>query len=144
MMNFTLYFFFSSRRRHTRWPRDWSSDVCSSDLFGKFLNTGGIGSETAADEQRLLIEPDHVTGLSSSGALDETENRHVPSRKRVRESRTFAPARDFAGLKNDGAAIGYEHRIVRVKGVQTSTVIRGKIENLGFRFRHQGNEACVI
>src|SRR5439155_10546738 len=26
------HFFFSSRRRHTRWPRDWSSDVCSSDL----------------------------------------------------------------------------------------------------------------
>src|SRR5439155_14883500 len=25
-------FFFSSRGRHTRWPRDWSSDVCSSDL----------------------------------------------------------------------------------------------------------------
>src|SRR5439155_16586709 len=25
--------FFSSRRRHTRWPRDWSSDVCSSDLL---------------------------------------------------------------------------------------------------------------
>src|SRR5207253_4002537 len=22
-----------SRRRHTRWPRDWSSDVCSSDLY---------------------------------------------------------------------------------------------------------------
>src|SRR5690625_6006798 len=27
-----IIFFFSSRRRHTRWPRDWSSDVCSSDL----------------------------------------------------------------------------------------------------------------
>src|SRR5439155_11122070 len=26
------FFFFSSRRRHTRWPRDWSSDVCSCDL----------------------------------------------------------------------------------------------------------------
>src|SRR6266481_8200209 len=26
-------FFFSSRRRHTRWNCDWSSDVCSSDLF---------------------------------------------------------------------------------------------------------------
>src|SRR5437870_9312662 len=26
-------FFFSSRRRHTRWPRDWISDVCSSDLI---------------------------------------------------------------------------------------------------------------
>src|SRR6266508_5667141 len=31
--NNIFYFFFSSRRRHTRWPRDWSSDVCSSDLF---------------------------------------------------------------------------------------------------------------
>src|SRR5690606_39922840 len=27
-------FFFSSRRRHTRFSRDWSSDVCSSDLIG--------------------------------------------------------------------------------------------------------------
>src|SRR5438445_13118576 len=27
-------FFFSSRRRHTRYWRDWSSDVCSSDLTG--------------------------------------------------------------------------------------------------------------
>src|SRR5690625_7958518 len=30
-----IIFFFSSRRRHTRWPRDWSSDVCSSDLTCK-------------------------------------------------------------------------------------------------------------
>src|SRR5207253_7913061 len=29
----SFVFFFSSRRRHTRWPRDWSSDVCSSDLL---------------------------------------------------------------------------------------------------------------
>src|SRR5271166_4938305 len=38
------FFFFSSRRRHTRWPRDWSSDVCSSDL----LAAGG-GTGLAAD-----------------------------------------------------------------------------------------------
>src|SRR5690348_17910248 len=29
------FFFFSSRRRHTRWTGDWSSDVCSSDLCGR-------------------------------------------------------------------------------------------------------------
>src|SRR5205809_2992430 len=29
---FFFFFFFSSRRRHTRCSRDWSSDVCSSDL----------------------------------------------------------------------------------------------------------------
>src|SRR5690606_40262053 len=33
MFLFFLFFFFSSRRRHTRFSRDWSSDVCSSDLF---------------------------------------------------------------------------------------------------------------
>src|SRR5215813_5087535 len=31
-MLFFFFFFFSSRRRHTRCGRDWSSDVCSSDL----------------------------------------------------------------------------------------------------------------
>src|SRR6266496_5936321 len=31
---FSFFFFFSSRRRHTRSLRDWSSDVCSSDLLG--------------------------------------------------------------------------------------------------------------
>src|SRR2546429_10027910 len=31
---YSLFFFFSSRRRHTRCSRDWSSDVCSSDLAG--------------------------------------------------------------------------------------------------------------
>src|SRR5215510_6552316 len=41
-------FFFSSRRRHTRWPRDWSSDVCSSDLErGK-----GVGRLPGREPQR--------------------------------------------------------------------------------------------
>src|SRR5699024_12592109 len=33
----TTDFFFSSRRRHTRSKRDWSSDVCSSDLCGSLV-----------------------------------------------------------------------------------------------------------
>src|SRR5690625_6315231 len=36
-------FFFSSRRRHTRWPRDWSSDVCSSDLTAHFWKESNMG-----------------------------------------------------------------------------------------------------
>src|SRR3989454_8467070 len=61
-----VFFFFSSRRRHTRLQGDWSSDVCSSDLgvrahFGSaMLRTGGLkgfadgslGSTTA-----LFFEP---------------------------------------------------------------------------------------
>src|SRR3989440_12755403 len=41
-----LFFFFSSRRRHTRSDRDWSSDVCSSDLAGlaaKMINQLVVG-----------------------------------------------------------------------------------------------------
>src|SRR2546429_3467206 len=34
-------FFFSSRRRHTRCSRDWSSDVCSSDLIRYFIHFHG-------------------------------------------------------------------------------------------------------
>src|SRR5207302_2888531 len=33
---FFFFFFFSSRRRHTRFSRDWSSDVCSSDLMAPY------------------------------------------------------------------------------------------------------------
>src|SRR5437868_14865056 len=33
-----FFFFFSSRRRHTISKRDWSSDVCSSDLFDMHFN----------------------------------------------------------------------------------------------------------
>src|SRR5699024_11858503 len=40
------FFFFSSRRRHTRSKRDWSSDVCSSDLMlvwnGEHYNLGNV------------------------------------------------------------------------------------------------------
>src|SRR5256885_10383593 len=35
-----MYFFFSSRRRHTRLQGDWSSDVCSSDLPDPFIAHG--------------------------------------------------------------------------------------------------------
>src|SRR5437764_3740715 len=35
LLNNFLHFFFSSRRRHTRYIGDWSSDVCSSDLYFK-------------------------------------------------------------------------------------------------------------
>src|SRR5437868_13988198 len=38
---FFFFFFFSSRRRHTRSKRDWSSDVCSSDLLAITSICGG-------------------------------------------------------------------------------------------------------
>src|SRR5690606_40731216 len=46
-------FFFSSRRRHTRFSRDWSSDVCSSDLFCPKGLPGDVGSKLFALEMHL-------------------------------------------------------------------------------------------
>src|SRR3712207_9010261 len=51
-------FFFSSRRRHTRYWRDWSSDVCSSDLEGQtardiFPEDDGI-PEVAQDDSPTM------------------------------------------------------------------------------------------
>src|SRR5690606_39615606 len=46
-------FFFSSRRRHTRFSRDWSSDVCSSDL-GKLNNTA-LHTKTDSKEWNIVF-----------------------------------------------------------------------------------------
>src|SRR5690606_39815017 len=40
-LTFLAFFFFSSRRRHTRFSRDWSSDVCSSDLSASIVAATG-------------------------------------------------------------------------------------------------------
>src|SRR5207247_7082790 len=58
-----LFFFFSSRRRHTRSTRDWSSDVCSSDLVMYAIFKSGLDGEIAQiknlrSAQRYL--PDNI------------------------------------------------------------------------------------
>src|SRR5207253_5456912 len=57
----SLWFFFSSRRRHTRWPRDWSSDVCSSDLLrgrwiGNPVGSIALGVRTAGHSYSFLAD----------------------------------------------------------------------------------------
>src|SRR3989454_8382057 len=46
---FVAFFFFSSRRRHTRLQGDWSSDVCSSDLH--------VATHRRADRRRVPLPP---------------------------------------------------------------------------------------
>src|SRR5690625_5594056 len=51
-------FFFSSSRRHTRWPRDWSSDVCSSDLLYRGqLSEAGLRGGAPVDEEGEAVVP---------------------------------------------------------------------------------------
>src|SRR5438445_2186688 len=53
-------FFFSSRRRHTRYWRDWSSDVCSSDLAGGPLKTPAP-PRPKPSRKRRASEPDAMS-----------------------------------------------------------------------------------
>src|SRR3712207_8664631 len=55
---FSLFFFFSSRRRHTRYWRDWSSDVCSSDLdIGWAWNFAGVADSAIHYWVKFLETP---------------------------------------------------------------------------------------
>ena len=58
-----FFFFFSSRRRHTRCSRDWSSDVCSSDLdelkiYGYFYERGDRTSINKRVHEAILAWED--------------------------------------------------------------------------------------
>src|SRR5438309_2542954 len=53
-------FFFSSRRRHTRWNCDWSSDVCSSDLNAALLADRRRGGEPFCEQTQHVESADQI------------------------------------------------------------------------------------
>src|SRR2546421_1338990 len=66
----TCAFFFSSRRRHTRSDRDWSSDVCSSDLVDEFYDWLVVRPVRAGSEKVLWRAVD--AGLIDGGLVNGT------------------------------------------------------------------------
>src|SRR5438876_1103459 len=60
----SVLFFFSSRRRHTRWTGDWSSDVCSSDL---------IGDRKPYNVALIVLDRDAVAALGDGAVTAEVE-----------------------------------------------------------------------
>src|SRR5690606_40331429 len=108
-------FFFSSRRRHTRFSRDWSSDVCSSDLVlamgilymllmrGSLVREGeeGKGKPAGRSTMRELIRDYRLTGRARRLALrpDRSEERRVGKRLGLR-------ARRILGAPNGSTARG--------------------------------------
>src|SRR3712207_7656039 len=91
-----MIFFFSSRRRHTRYWRDWSSDVCSSDL--------GITDFVRSDG--LVLDPRHIKTNAVAG----------PSGKAVYmtvciDPRAVVPSQPLAGeLRSEERRVGKECR----------------------------------
>src|SRR2546430_9460877 len=70
-----MILFFSSRRRHTRFDCDWSSDVCSSDLLRE-----ANGSRECAPDDRLRDEAIHLSVMPRHGLLRFARNDGYPGR----------------------------------------------------------------
>src|SRR5438270_382646 len=66
-----LCFFFSSRRRHTRFDCDWSSDVCSSDLLVFFARS-------------TSVPPTKKTSCAEAASTSRSEERRVGKESRSR------------------------------------------------------------
>src|SRR6266511_5577064 len=75
-----FFFFFSSRRRHTRFSRDWNSDVCSSDLaFAQlpsdhewcvgFHWSNGAPREMVRDALSQCEPPENLVGVVFTGSV---------------------------------------------------------------------------
>src|SRR5690625_7970885 len=98
-------FFFSSRRRHTRWPRDWSSDVCSSDL--QLLSAGILATAPDGHGSQFGVP---VEGLT---APERSEERRVGKEWRSRRGGIRQQARrlqcSIRCSRRQGASCGAGH-----------------------------------
>src|SRR5690606_22985720 len=83
-------FFFSSRRRHTRFSRDWSSDVCSSDLTPTRGRGWARTSPTPSDASTPMR-----AGVSSSPG----PNSRSPGRRSSPGARTWSPGRASTSIR---------------------------------------------
>src|SRR2546421_6992679 len=82
-------FFFSSRRRHTRSDRDWSSDVCSSDLIetqSRFVEqkNGRIGQQEERDAETLPHSAGKFLGARARGVVQSRQLEHRVARSEER------------------------------------------------------------
>src|SRR5437868_7503057 len=79
---FIFFFFFSSRRRHTRSKRDWSSDVCSSDLS---CNLSSSSKPVMSGRRKSITQQSN--GSFESKSRDRSEERRVGKECRARWAR---------------------------------------------------------
>src|SRR5260370_1521134 len=79
-VDFICFFFFSSRRRHTRFKCDWSSDVCSSDLAQLF---SGYDANKRKGGNRFDDRADRVGPGGGGASFDDEEPRQRSEERRV-------------------------------------------------------------
>src|SRR5438105_15607640 len=107
-----MFFFFSSRRRHTRSTRDWSSDVCSSDLS----LLGHIAQDDDLDAVGRC--PTQLDGPLRSVLAGEGDH------DRIRARALLALLVEYGNLRSEERRVGKECR-GRVSRVRFEVYVRG-------------------
>src|SRR5256885_8801670 len=74
-----FFFFFSSRRRHTRLQGDWSSDVCSSDLWIAHFHTGGVPHRHELDGTQEVQWDGVMRGIAATNYRGYVAHEFVPT-----------------------------------------------------------------
>src|SRR2546422_3890821 len=78
-----FFFFFSSRRRHTRCSRDWSSDVCSSDLVSPLRYDAVQTSRMRLEAWDTKIVADRFRGLEAQCQAPLLDEGHAADRVQI-------------------------------------------------------------
>src|SRR6266508_4861530 len=99
-----MSFFFSSRRRHTIWPRDWSSDVCSSDLDGYLQGASTLNQRKSGET---------VPGLNVGGWHDAGDD-DLRIESQADEVSILASAYEAFGVNYDDTTIDEVKRLVKI------------------------------
>src|SRR5688572_33498710 len=107
-------FFFSSRRRHTRFDCDWSSDVCSSDLGGVVL-TLPLGGHRDSDIQAQFDAA--VGGWSAVNGYSGYEPLHYNILRYAAERRDPLVLTPFLG-RGDLNVVAYESQPMLIEMVE--------------------------
>src|SRR5690606_2715133 len=93
-----FFFFFSSRRRHTRFSRDWSSDVCSSDL------NDGQSSQELLQNADIAMYHAKSKGGQNYQFFNESMNRNAVRRLQVESQLRQA-------LRNNHVRVLYQPKV---------------------------------
>src|SRR5215203_1899413 len=143
-MHHKINFFFSSRRRHTRYWRDWSSDVCSSDLAARvelvtFSTTQAMNALLEGD-----VAPVGVVGIGAQPDLGRARRRTRVGNVKLAPGRVLRTVHEFLDVTGGLGEADIEAALDRVEHAGClSVAVSGAFGSgrAGARGRHGGARA---
>src|SRR5690625_193942 len=143
-----VIFFFSSRRRHTSWPRDWSSDVCSSDLEHGVEGVEFIATNTDAQalnmskaELKLQIGEKLTRGLGAGANPEVGKKAAEESKEQIEESLEGADMVFVTAGMGGGTGTGAAPTIAQISKEQGALTVGVVTRPFSFEGRRRASQA---